>query len=114
MSLPSDSLEIDCQTVRRRLSTDGDSLTLLDCREQDEYDLVHLSEARLLPMSQLMARVGELEDFRDKEIVVLCHHGSRSRDVAQWLIAQGFSKVKSMAGGIDQWAVEIDSTLARY
>lgn len=114
MPQPADVVEIDCQTVSQRLTADADGLLLLDCREQNEYDLVHLSEGKLLPMSQLMTRVGELEDYRDQEIVVMCHHGMRSRDVAQWLTAQGFANVKSMTGGIDQWAVEVDSTLPRY
>jgi len=106
-------LEIDCQSVQSKLDANADFL-LLDCREADEHALVNLPQAMLLPMSELERRVGELESHRDREIVVHCHHGSRSLQVTAWLRQQGFHDVKSMAGGIDHWAVTIDSTLQRY
>jgi rhodanese-related sulfurtransferase len=45
---------------------------------------------------------------------VYCHHGVRSRQVANWLRGQGFAQVQSLAGGIDRWTLEIDATLPRY
>jgi rhodanese-related sulfurtransferase len=98
-------LEIDCRTVKTRRDA-GEDLLLLDCREPDEYETVHIKGARLLPMSQIVDRVGELEPHRTQPIVVHCHHGGRSLRVANWLTQQGFTDVKSMAGGIDQWAAE--------
>jgi adenylyltransferase/sulfurtransferase len=106
-------LETDCQTVKSRLDS-GEAFLLLDCREPDEYDVAHIEGARLLPMSQLIDRVGELEPFRQGSVVVHCHHGGRSLRVANWLKQQGFADVQSLAGGIDQWAVDIDPTLPRY
>lgn len=106
-------IEIDCRTVKQRLDA-GEPLVLLDCRESDEHEIVRISGARLLPMSQLMARVGELDDARDQPLVVLCHHGGRSLRVASWLRQQGFMLAQSMSGGIDRWAGEIDRSLARY
>ena len=105
-------LEVDCDEVKARIATDD--VLLLDCREQEEFDVVHIPGAMLLPMSQLQVRVDELAAFREKEIVVLCHHGIRSLDVATWLHKQGFASVKSLAGGIDRWAQQIDPTLPRY
>ena len=107
-------METDCQTTKARLDRGGSGFLLLDCREQDEYDLVHIASAMLLPMSQLMARATELEPYKQSEIVVHCHHGGRSMQVTQWLRQQGFTKVQSMKGGIDRWATDIDPTLARY
>jgi rhodanese-related sulfurtransferase len=106
-------LEIDCRTVKARLDA-GDSLVLLDCREHNEYDFVRLDSARLVPMSELTQRVAELDELRDAEIVVYCHHGVRSRQVANWLHGQGFAHVQSLAGGIDRWSLEIDKSLPRY
>ena len=114
MSSIPNPLEIDCHSVHARLSADDHDFLLLDCREKDEYDLVHLPQAKLLPMSELAVRVGELEAYRDKEIVVLCHHGIRSLDVAMWLRQAGFADVKSISGGIDRWAQQIDPSLPRY
>lgn len=105
--------EIDCRSVKSRLDA-GDPLLLIDCREQDEHALVHIGVARLMPMSELTARVAELEPHRDSPIVVHCHHGGRSLRVTNWLREQGFHQAQSMAGGIDEWAVEIDPSLPRY
>ena len=110
---PKAPLEIDCRTVQSRLAA-GEPLVLLDCREQNEYEFVRIASARLVPMSELALRVGELDDIRDAEVVVYCHHGVRSRQVANWLRRQGFANVKSLAGGIDRWSEEIDPTLPRY
>jgi rhodanese-related sulfurtransferase len=113
MNEPTGSLEIDCRTVNARLEA-GEPLVLLDCREPDEHEFVRLAASRLLPMSELMLRVGELDEVRDAEIVVYCHHGVRSRQVANWLRGRGFPHVRSLAGGIDRWSQEVDSTLPRY
>lgn len=107
------SLEIDCKTVKQKLDSDA-SFILLDCREQEEYDLVHIPECRLLPMSEIQQRVSELEPHQADEVIVYCHHGMRSLQVASWLQQEGFSNVKSMQGGIDAWSCEIDETLKRY
>jgi adenylyltransferase/sulfurtransferase len=114
MAQPSNiPLEIDCRSVKAKLDSNADFL-LVDCRERDEHEKVNIAQARLLPMSVIQERLGELEAHRNKEIVVHCHHGGRSLKVTHWLRGQGFANVKSMAGGIDQWAVEIDPKLARY
>ena len=107
------AIETDCQSVKSKLDA-GDEFLLLDCREQHEWDHVHIEGATLLPMSEIQTRVGELDDHRDKDIVVYCHHGGRSLQVAMWLQQQGFSNALSMAGGIDVWAQQIDSGLPRY
>src|SRR5262245_5378692 len=112
--MPNDvPLEISCQAVKAQLDA-GDDFLLLDCREQDEHDLVHIRAAMLLPMSQLLDRAAELDSHRGRHVVVLCHHGGRSRRVAKWLRDQGFATAQSLAGGIDQWAAEVDPALPRY
>lgn len=107
------SLEIDCLTVKQKLDKDH-SFLLLDCREQEEYNLVNISESRLLPMSEIQERVSELDEHRSAEIIVYCHHGMRSMQVTAWLQQEGFTNVKSMQGGIDAWSCEIDDSKVRY
>ena len=106
-------LEITCAETKAKIDA-GDEFLFLDCREQNEYDHVKIDGTTLLPMSEIQARVGELDPHRDAEIIIHCHHGGRSLQVTQWLLQQGLANTKSMAGGIDQWAAEIDTSLARY
>ena len=105
-------LEISCADVRDRLS--DDQLLLLDCREPPEFALATIAGALQLPMSEIASRVGELDDQRARHIVVFCHHGGRSAQVAAWLRSNGFPQAQSMAGGIDHWAASIDPTIPRY
>lgn len=106
-------LEVSCQAVKARLDA-GDDFLLLDCREQDEFAVARIEAARLLPMSELLARAAELTPHRERDIVVHCHHGFRSLQVANWLREQGFSNARSMTGGIDRWAIQIDPAVPRY
>ena len=112
--LDSMPVEIDCHSVQAKLQNDKNSIFLLDCREPAEHELANLPEAHLLPMSELSLRIEELQPHREREIIVLCHLGMRSRDVTHWLREQGFKKVKSMTGGIDQWSQQIDPSVPRY
>ena len=106
-------LEVDCQSVKQRLDA-KEPIVLLDCREPAEHNLTRIATARLLPMSELAQRVSELDELRDAELVVVCHHGVRSRQVAAWLRQRGFAKAVSLAGGIDRWSLQIDPSLPRY
>ena len=112
-SSPALPLEIDCQSVKQMLDS-GEDFLLLDCREADEHVLAAIAGATLLPMSQITERLAELEPHRQRRVVVHCHHGGRSLRVAQWLRQQGFGQAQSMSGGIDRWAMEIDSSVPRY
>ncbi|QDU78998.1 putative adenylyltransferase/sulfurtransferase MoeZ [Polystyrenella longa] len=106
-------LEMSCEQVKAKLDNNDDFL-LLDVREEDEYQTVHVEGATLVPMSQIQDRVGELDPQKDSEVVVYCHHGGRSMKVMLWLRKQGFSKAINMSGGIDEWAEKIDPSLPRY
>lgn len=97
--------------------TERERPLLVDCRRQDEWDLCRIPGAVHLPMSEIERRADELEGDegeRDRPVIVYCHHGQRSLRVAAALKAMGFADVRSMAGGIDLWAADIDSSVARY
>jgi adenylyltransferase/sulfurtransferase len=110
MQLP---LEVDCLSVHQLLEDSGDVL-LLDCREQDEVEICQIRDSLWMPMREIPDGLDELQKFMQQPLVVYCHHGGRSLQVAGWLREQGFDKVQSMSGGIDQWATAVDPQLRRY
>lgn len=106
-------LETDVESVAR-LRSENANFLLLDVREEIEFATASIQGSHLIPMSQLAERFRELEPFRDTLIVVHCHHGVRSLQVTEALRHHGFASVQSMAGGIDQWSLQIDPTVPRY
>lgn len=106
-------LETTCQQVHSRRQA-GEDFVLLDCREEAEFATARLDESVLFPMSTLAERAQDLTEYRDRQIVVFCHHGGRSLRVAMWLRQQGFRDAQSMAGGIDEWSQTIDPGIPRY
>lgn len=85
---------------------------LLDVREEDEVRLCALPGSLHIPMNLIPLRHNELPD--DIPIIVYCHHGIRSLNVARYLAHVGFEHVANLQGGIDAWARQIDPTMARY
>ena len=94
------------------LREQGELFQLLDIREEWERNLVKIDGSLFIPMDQLPLRIAELDKI-DK-IVIYCHTGVRSAAVTAYLMGQGFEDVNNMAGGIDAWAREIDSSLPLY
>lgn len=107
-------LETSVDEVKRRLA--AGEIRLLDCREPGEYATARIAESPLIPMREIPARLAEVERLADNAgaVVVYCHHGVRSLNVASWLRQQGLENVQSMAGGIDHWSAVIDPSVPRY
>lgn len=106
-----DDLQIEPRDVKRRLDR-GEKLLLVDVREPWEYELCRLPGAQLVPLGTLASRVAQLEPA--DAVVLYCHHGVRSLDAAAWLRRQGIEGARSMAGGIERWALEVDPAVPRY
>lgn len=90
----------------------GHPVTLLDVREQWEYELARIEGAKLIPLGDLQQRVRELDP--ESEIIVYCHHGIRSFHATMFLRQMGFEKAQNLAGGIDAWSMKIDPSVPRY
>src|ERR1700693_3578697 len=105
------NIEIAPREVQELLAR-GEKFLFVDVREKWEYDTSRIEGATLIPLREIPANLPRLEDAGD--IVLLCHHGLRSLDAAAWLRSQGVTGARSMAGGIDRWAVEVDSAVPRY
>jgi rhodanese-related sulfurtransferase len=75
------------------------------CAKPEALDLVHM------PMQSIPARLDELDKTRP--IACLCHHGSRSMQVASFLLQHGFEAV-NVAGGIHAWSAQVDPSIPVY
>jgi rhodanese-related sulfurtransferase len=104
--------EFSAAQLRDHLATTDTKPLLLDVREPWEFRLCRIEGSKLIPMGQLPASIRELDP--DRETVVICHHGIRSRQVAMFLDYQGFSNVINLAGGVDAWAHDVDRQMATY
>jgi rhodanese-related sulfurtransferase len=87
---------------------------LLDVREPWEYHICQLSGSQLIPMREIPQAVEDGDLDPAQEIVAICHHGIRSRQVAYYLEQQGFDKVINLEGGVEAWANEIDPAMPHY
>ncbi len=85
---------------------------LLDVREPSEFAYCAIPGSVPMPMASVPARAQELPD--DVEIVVICHHGGRSMQVAMFLERQGFASLINLAGGVAQWAQQVDPAMPQY
>lgn len=85
---------------------------LLDVREPHEFQYCALAGSLSMPMASVPARQQELDP--DAETVVICHHGMRSMQVAQFLESNGFTQVANVQGGIHAWATEHDNRVPVY
>jgi rhodanese-related sulfurtransferase len=76
---------------------------VLDVREQNEYDAGHIINSRLIPKGKVKERIGELEKYRERPIVVVCRSGNRSESATAFLNKQGFTQVHNLTGGVMAW-----------
>jgi adenylyltransferase/sulfurtransferase len=89
----------------------GDSLTLLDVREDWEMSVASVQGVVHIPMAQVQARLSELD--KNTEIVVLCRSGRRSLEIARMLQSNGYAAL-NLAGGILAWSRDIDPSIPTY
>ncbi len=74
---------------------------ILDVRQPEEWNQVHIPGATLIPLGELQSRLSEVPS--DQEVVVVCRSGNRSQQGRDILKNAGFEQVTSMAGGVNQW-----------
>jgi adenylyltransferase/sulfurtransferase len=90
----------------------GDRLDVIDVREPYEWRIARIDGARLIPLSTFGAMAAALP--HDRDLVLYCHHGTRSRAAAEFLVQQGFSRVWNLTGGIARWSAEVDPAVPTY
>ncbi len=76
---------------------------VLDVREESEFKDGHLLNAKLIPLGKLKERIGELEKYRNKPLVVVCRSGNRSGSACAMLGKMGFDNAYNLVGGVINW-----------
>jgi len=104
--------EISVQELADLLRRRGASVQVLDVRDPWEWEIARIPESVLVPLGELASRLADVDPRG--EIVTVCHHGARSAQAGELLKAAGHGRVRSLAGGIDRWAQDIDPEMARY
>ena len=75
---------------------------VLDVRQPEEWNAVHIPGATLIPLGELSSRLSEVPT--DRQVLVVCRSGNRSAQGRDILLGAGFPSVTSMAGGMNEWA----------
>jgi rhodanese-related sulfurtransferase len=120
MPNPYGAPEISVQELSQLRSMKPGELLVVDVREPFELSLACLSGEGVvgIPLSELSQRglaAWPVElGGKDRPLAILCHHGIRSAQVTIWLLQQGFENVRSVAGGIDLYAQEVDPSVGAY
>ncbi len=104
--------EFEAEELRDYLVSAEEPPLLLDVRQPWEHQICKLDNSVLIPMSSIPAQLDQLD--KDRETVVICHHGVRSRRVAFYLEQSGFTNIINLKRGLDGWARSVDFDMATY
>lgn len=89
----------------------GQTPVLIDVREPHEVEIASIG-GTLIPLKTVPERIAEIP--QDRQVVIYCRSGGRSGKVCEYLIAQGYSNVRNLAGGVLEWADKIDTSMTKY
>jgi rhodanese-related sulfurtransferase len=108
--------EITVTELAAKLAAVDRVYQFVDVREPHELELAALPGFINLPLSEHAEWSPEIYTRLDKDLetLVLCHHGMRSAQMCQWLVAQGFTNVSNIVGGIDAYSYQVDPSLPKY
>mgnify|MGYP001470766087 CR=1 FL=1 len=90
-------------TTEATLLINRENARILDVRPGDEFAAGHLPESLHIPLDKLSERVGELQKFKEKPIIVCCASGMRASRACGELKKQGFTRLYHLTGGIESW-----------
>jgi len=108
--------QISVDELAERLASGDRDIQLVDVREPQELAIASIEGFVNLPLSQFAEWGDQIPTRFDPhaETLVLCHHGIRSAQMCQWLVAQGFTNVKNIAGGIDAYSTLVNPSIPHY
>jgi adenylyltransferase/sulfurtransferase len=109
-----DAIPVISARELKAIQENGTDVQLIDIRGVEEWDIVHIEGAKLIPKHRIMSEEVLAEMSKEDLIVLHCKMGMRSRDVLLEMQKQGFTNVKSLDGGILAWIREVDQSLPVY
>ncbi|MCZ6525629.1 MAG: rhodanese-like domain-containing protein [Gammaproteobacteria bacterium] len=86
----------------KELITQGKVPVLIDVREAWEYNICHIDGSQNIPLQEVDSSLAKLD--KDAETVIICHHGMRSLQVANYLCSLGYKNIMNLDEGIDMWS----------
>lgn len=104
--------EVSVQDMKKAMDDSSSDIAFLDVREYDEVEIAKIEGVPLIPLGELPQRFMELDP--NQTIYIHCKVGGRSLKAVEFLKQQGFKYCKSVAGGINAWSDDIDSSVPRY
>ncbi|MEL7311453.1 MAG: rhodanese-like domain-containing protein [Pseudomonadota bacterium] len=104
-------MQICTPTEAAQALADG-TWTIVDVREAPELEVVQIAGALHVPLSEFVERFDEIPTTLP--IALMCHHGGRSAQAQAFLATKGITRTLNIDGGIDRWAIDVDSSLNRY
>lgn len=105
-ALAAEAPSIGADVVLTRMSGADETLVILDVRTPAEYARGHVPGAINIPYDQIPTRVDELQNAKDKEVVLYCHSGGRADVAVRTLKARGFEKLRQLDGDWVKWRRE--------
>jgi len=106
-------MQCTVQELKRMRDSESEFL-LLDVRTAEELEIASLPNVTHIPLHELQEKASSLAEWRNKQIVCMCHHGGRSAMAQQYLQDDGFTNVWNLVGGIHAYAEEIDPGIPTY
>jgi adenylyltransferase/sulfurtransferase len=109
---PQQMAEITATELKERLDR-GDDIQIIDVREPKEHEAARIPDSRLIPLNDVLNRMGEIDQTR--ETVVHCKMGGRSARAIEALRGAGYTgKLLNLKGGITAWSNEVDPSVPKY
>ena len=94
-------MDINVKDLKQKMDT-GDDFVLIDVRENYEHEEFNIG-GELVPLGTIMTAIPDLEEHKNKEVIVYCRSGQRSGMAQQLLKQSGFTNVRNMTGGVLAW-----------
>ena len=97
----------------KALIDSGANIQIIDVRQPDEYAFAKINGSKLIPLGEIMNRMGEID--AERETVIHCKMGGRSARAIEFLEHAGFKgSLKNLVGGITAWSNEVDPRVPKY